>query len=87
MGIRIDGYEEPTALKEVSDNVMAEGYHLKIYDAYRPQKGVDHFVRWAQNISDTRMKPTSIPTSTRVCSSSRNTSMSAAATRAAPPLT
>ena len=66
VGSRIDGYEEPTALltkqaaaalKEVSDDVMAQGYRLKIYDAYRPQKGVDHFVRWAQDIEDTKMKP------------------------------
>ena len=66
VGKRIDGYEEPTALltkqaakalKEVSDDVMKQGYRLKIYDAYRPQKGVDHFVRWAQNLADTIMKP------------------------------
>ena len=66
VGSRIDGYEEPTALltkqaaaalKEVSDDVMSQGYRLKIYDAYRPQKGVDHFVRWAQDLTDTRMKP------------------------------
>jgi D-alanyl-D-alanine dipeptidase len=66
VGTRVDGYEEPTALltkqaaealKKVSDDVMKQGYRLKIYDAYRPQKGVDHFVRWAQNVSDTLMKP------------------------------
>ena len=66
VGARIDGYEEPTALltkqaakalKEVSDDVMSQGYRLKIYDAYRPQKGVDHFVRWAADLSDTKMKP------------------------------
>ena len=66
VGSRIDGYEEPTALltkqaadslKAVSDDVMAQGYRLKIYDAYRPQKGVDHFVRWAQDLEDTKMKP------------------------------
>ena len=65
VGTRIDGYEEPTALltkqaakalKEVSDDVMSQGYRLKIYDAYRPQKGVDHFVRWAQDVNDTKMK-------------------------------
>ena len=65
VGTRIDGYEEPTALltkqaakalKEVSDDVISQGYRLKIYDAYRPQKGVDHFVRWAQDIADTKMK-------------------------------
>ena len=66
VGQRIDGYEEPTALltkqaavalKEVSDDVMAQGYRLKIYDAYRPQKAVDHFVRWAADLPDTKMKP------------------------------
>lgn len=65
VGERIDGYLEPTALmtrvaadslRAVSDDVKALGYRLKIYDAYRPQKGVDHFVRWAENVSDTRMK-------------------------------
>ena len=66
VGERIDGYKAPTALltkeaaaalKAVSDDVMAQGYRLKIYDAYRPQCAVDHFVRWAANVSDTRMKP------------------------------
>ena len=65
VGARIDGYLEPTALltrqaadslRAVSDDVIALGYRLKIYDAYRPQKGVDHFVRWAQNVPDTLMK-------------------------------
>lgn len=65
VGDRIDGYLEPTALltkeaaaalKAVSDDVISQGYRLKIYDAYRPQMGVDHFVRWAADISDTRMK-------------------------------
>ena len=66
VGARIDGYEQPTALltkkaaealKAVSDDVIAKGYRLKIYDAYRPQKGVDHFVRWAEDLQDTKMKP------------------------------
>ena len=26
-------------------------------DAYRPQMGVDHFVRWSKEIADTLMKP------------------------------
>ena len=65
VGTRIDGYEEPTALltkqaadslRAVSDDVIKLSYRLKIYDAYRPQKGVDHFVRWAANIPDTLMK-------------------------------
>ena len=66
VGQRIDGYEEPTALltrqaaqalRAVSDDVMAQGYRLKIYDAYRPQKAVDHFVRWAADLQATEMKP------------------------------
>ena len=65
VGERIDGYLEPTALltkqaakalKEVSDDVKSKGYRLKIYDAYRPQKAVDHFVRWAADLSATEMK-------------------------------
>ena len=65
VGTRIDGYRQPTALltraaaealRAVSDDVMAQGYRLKIYDAYRPQRAVDHFVRWAADISDTLMK-------------------------------
>jgi len=66
VGERIDGYLEPTALltkqaadslRKVSDDLVKQGYRLKIYDAYRPQMGVDHFVRWAEDIADTLMKP------------------------------
>ena len=65
VGDRIDGYLQPCALmtreaaealKAVSDDVKRYGYRLKVYDAYRPQMSVDHFVRWAKDISDTRMK-------------------------------
>jgi len=65
VGDRIDGYLAPTALltreaatalKAVSDDLMKQGYRLKIYDAYRPQRAVDHFVRWASDVKDTRMK-------------------------------
>jgi D-alanyl-D-alanine dipeptidase len=65
VGTRIDGYEEPIALltkqaadslRAVSDDVKALGYRLKIYDAYRPQRGVDNFVRWAADVPDTLMK-------------------------------
>ncbi len=64
VGEKIDGYEMPCALmtieaaealKKVSDDVMKMGYRLKIYDAYRPQMGVDHFMRWAES-NDTSMK-------------------------------
>ena len=65
IGDRIDGYGQPvalltkeaaTALKAASDEFVNAGYRLKIYDAYRPQRAVDHFVRWAKDISDVRMK-------------------------------
>lgn len=65
VGDRIAGYEEPcvlmtreaaAALKNVSDDLKARGYRLKIYDAYRPQMAVDNFVEWAEKLSDTRMK-------------------------------
>ena len=65
VGSRIDGYLQPTALltrqaadslKAVSDDLKAQGYRLKIYDAYRPQMGVDHFMRWGADLDDTLMK-------------------------------
>ena len=64
VGDRIAGYEEPCtlmtreaaeALKAVSDDVMKQGYRLKVYDAYRPQMAVDNFVRWAEDLKDKRM--------------------------------
>ena len=65
VGTRVDGYEQPVALatrpaaealKKVSDELKAQGYRLKIYDTYRPQRAVNHFIRWAENLSDTLMK-------------------------------
>lgn len=65
VGDRIDGYEQPlafitkeaaSALKAVSDDLVKQGYRLKIYDAYRPHKAVSHFMRWAKDFSDVRMK-------------------------------
>ena len=65
IGERIDGYEEPAALltreaaqalKEAINEAMEQGFRLKVFDAYRPQKAVDHFVRWAKDPEDIRMK-------------------------------
>ena len=65
IGERIDGYEEPVALltkeaaralKSVAGELIVQGYRLKVFDAYRPQKAVSHFMRWALDVSDTRMK-------------------------------
>ena len=65
VGDRIDGYEQPVALltkeaaealKAVSDELVGMGYRLKIFDAYRPQMAVSHFMRWALDFGDVRMK-------------------------------
>ena len=65
VGDRIDGYDEPlalltreaaAALRAVSDDLAEKGYRLKIFDAYRPQTAVDHFMRWAADADDARMK-------------------------------
>ena len=66
VGDRIDGYEEPVALitreaaralKAVSNEMNAQGYRLKIFDAYRPACAVRHFVLWGIEDLDLRMKP------------------------------
>ncbi|MER8226491.1 M15 family metallopeptidase [Streptomyces sp. NPDC094143] len=65
VGERIDGYDEPLciltsaaaqALNRAQARLRAQGYTLKVYDCYRPQRAVDHFVRWAQDLDDERMK-------------------------------
>ncbi len=66
IGERIDGYEEPCALltkeaaralKSVSNEMIVQGYRLKIFDAYRPACAVKHFVLWGIEDQDIRMKP------------------------------
>ncbi len=65
IGRPIDGYVKPRciltkqaaqALRNVQTELKTFNLGLKIYDAYRPQRAVDHFVRWAQNLGDTTMK-------------------------------
>ena len=66
VGDRIDGYEEPVALltkeaaralKTVANEMNAQGYRLKLFDAYRPANAVRHFVLWGIEDLDQRMKP------------------------------
>ena len=66
IGDRIVGYEEPVALltreaaralKAVAGEMNAQGYRLKIFDAYRPACAVRHFVLWGVEDLDLRMKP------------------------------
>ncbi len=65
IGAPIDGYEEPLclltkqsahALINVQKALQKEGLTLKVFDCYRPQRAVDHFVRWAKELDDTKMK-------------------------------
>ena len=66
IGDRIDGYEEPCALltkeaaralKSAANELMVQGYRLKVFDAYRPACAVRHFVLWGLEDQDIRMKP------------------------------
>ena len=65
VGQVIDGYhaekafmtrEAATALSNVQSELASFGMSLKVFDAYRPQRAVDHFVRWAQDLDDKKMK-------------------------------
>jgi len=71
VGERIDGYNAPKclltreaaeALKRVQADLERFSFSLKIYDCYRPQRAVSHFVRWARDIGDTRTKKEFYPT-------------------------
>ncbi|MEV0988636.1 M15 family metallopeptidase [Streptomyces sp. NPDC049949] len=64
-GRRIDGYRDPLciltgpaaeALHRAQQRLLRQGYALKVYDCYRPQRAVDHFSRWAKDLGDERMK-------------------------------
>ncbi|MFB6820752.1 M15 family metallopeptidase [Streptomyces virginiae] len=65
VGEPIDGYRQPVclltrpaaqALHRAQVSLLRQGYSLKVYDCYRPQRAVDHFVRWAQDLGDERRK-------------------------------
>jgi zinc D-Ala-D-Ala dipeptidase len=71
VGQKVDGYNAPKciltkraadALAKVQAELKGFSLSLKIYDCYRPQKAVDHFVRWAKNIDDTKTKKEFYPT-------------------------
>ncbi|QKW05410.1 M15 family metallopeptidase [Streptomyces sp. NA04227] len=65
VGVPVDGYRRPMcvltrpaaeALHRAQRSLLRQGYSLKVYDCYRPQRAVDHFVRWAEDLADERMK-------------------------------
>tara|TARA_R110002049_G_scaffold305052_1_gene500962 strand:- start:409 stop:1089 length:681 start_codon:yes stop_codon:yes gene_type:complete len=62
VGDTIDGYKanrliltKQTAekLKLVQAELQEQNLCLKVYDGYRPQRAVNHFIRWARDLSDT----------------------------------
>ncbi len=65
VGDPVAGYREPMcvvtretakAMRTAQRQFLRKGYTLKVYDCYRPQRAVDHFVRWAEDLEDERMK-------------------------------
>lgn len=65
VGTRITGYEAPVAiltreaaeaLKTAAEILDEQGYYIKIFDAYRPLRAVEHFVLWGQDLEDQKMK-------------------------------
>ena len=70
IGSPVDGYEEPIcyltkeaaiAVQKVQASLQKEGQTLRVYDCFRPQRAVDHFVRWAKELNDTKMKSAYYP--------------------------
>jgi D-alanyl-D-alanine dipeptidase len=49
------------ALANVQADLRPFGLGLKVFDAYRPRRAVDHFVRWAGNLKDRATKPAYYP--------------------------
>ncbi len=65
IGDRISGYEAARligtlemalALKDVQRELAYANLELKVFDAYRPQRAVDHFIHWAHDATDVRTK-------------------------------
>lgn len=70
VGQPVDGYDAPRcllarraaeALADVQRRLADTGYGLLVYDCYRPQRAVDHFVRWARDTADVRTKAEHYP--------------------------
>ena len=65
IGKPIDGYNREVsilsnqaivALKKVQEELQQYNLSIKIFDSYRPQRAVNHFIRWARDLNDTLNK-------------------------------
>ena len=74
VGEIIDGYRDPkivltletaNALRKVQNELNKQNLGLKIFDGYRPQKAVNHFIRWAKKLNDTVKKKKYYPMVTK----------------------
>jgi len=70
VGQPIEGYhsnkliltlESARALKLVHEALQEQNLCLKVYDGYRPQSAVNHFIKWARDLDDTINKHTFYP--------------------------
>lgn len=71
LGAVVDGYggrprallsrPAAAALAAVAEELQPYGLGLLVYDAYRPQRAVDHFVRWARDLGDLARKQEHYP--------------------------
>ena len=48
--------EAAKALKKVQEDLKRINLELLLFDCYRPQMAVNHFARWAENPTDSKMK-------------------------------
>ncbi|WP_199883025.1 M15 family metallopeptidase [Pseudoalteromonas sp. T1lg75] len=65
VGTKVTGYEAPKcilqlgaadALVRVQQAARERGLTLKVFDCYRPQRAVNHFVHWVKDDTDTKTK-------------------------------
>ncbi len=65
VGAPVDGYEAAKcilhrdaakALAAAQKQASKQGYTVKVFDCYRPQRAVDHFVRWVNDETDLKTK-------------------------------
>lgn len=48
-------------LQCAADALRPQGYAIKVYDCYRPQRAVNAFVNWGRNLRDQKMKQAYYP--------------------------